>query len=105
MPPNRDSGLAPASQRSLRVLLLLTWGVPTALFAALVVLAPSDVLSHAELLELLCKQVEAMAGSAIPRVDLFTHARSTTFPQVARAATAFAILWWPTPWRGLCLRS
>ena len=91
-----DAPLPPSRARSaLRALLVLAWAIPTAVYVLFVLFAPRDVLTQVRSLSSLCDYLDASASARLTPIDLFAHARATTFPQVARGATAVAMLLWP----------
>jgi hypothetical protein len=70
----------------------LGYALPVALFAAFVLLAPLDVMQQFPTLQRLADRVHALLLHAPLHPDIFIHARSTRFPQVAQAASALAVV-------------
>ena len=90
------NALPPSDARFvLRALLVLAWLIPTAVYGLFVLFAPRDVLTQVRSLSRLCDFLDAFASARLTPIDLFAHARATAFSQVARGATAIAMLLWP----------
>lgn len=79
----------------LRLMLFALILIPAALFGALSLFAPNDILDRWYSVAALTAATQSAAAYAIPWVDLLRHARSTSFPQVAIVTTALAVVWWP----------
>jgi hypothetical protein len=88
------AGLNDNQKRLLRLMMYVGWIAPTVLFVALVLLLPVDVFQRWPLLAELCTAVELTVKKVLPSIDLYRHARSTSFPQVAIAATSYSMVWW-----------
>ncbi len=63
-------------------------------FFAIALTTPSDVLQSWPALNGLIVNTQRVMNYAFPWVDLFRHASSTEFSQVAVVATAYAFWWW-----------
>jgi len=83
------------TQRFLRWAIFLVVVVPALLFVVLSLFAPSDILDRWAWAERLTFVAKATTERIVPWIDVYRHARSTSFPQVATLTTALATLWWP----------
>jgi hypothetical protein len=81
-------------QQVLRVAIVAGWVVPTALFVAIVLFAPVDILDQWPSVAAFCSKVHMFMFRLLNGADILRHARSTLFPQVAIAATTYAVFWW-----------
>jgi hypothetical protein len=93
----RKSSWAPLPkqlQRVLRLMIVAGWVIPTVLFSILVLFAPPDILDRWPAVAALCSKVNTFMSQLLSGIDIFRHARSTLFPQVAIAATTYAVIWW-----------
>jgi hypothetical protein len=93
------SGRAPTAQsdaktRTLRRVFGPLLLLPPLGFLGIAWLAPHDILEHAPSLARGTDQVRSLVAQVLPQFDLFRHARSTAFPQVATLASAYGIIWW-----------
>ncbi|MFX1679008.1 hypothetical protein PV762_07225 [Mitsuaria sp. CC2] len=83
-----------AGSRRLRFLVWGTWFGPAILYALIVFFSPLDILERSRLLSEFCLHTERAAAHWFPAVDLFGHAGSTRFEQVARLSTSYMFWWW-----------
>lgn len=70
---------------------VLTYFAPLCLYAFVVLLAPLDVLDRAPLLTVFANATQRWLSSISPAIDIYQHARSTSFPQIAKLASALAV--------------
>jgi hypothetical protein len=81
-------------QKIMRVLLAIFWLMPILVFCLIVFLAPLNVLDSWPFAQAFCHQIQTWVSAYWPSGGPFNHVRGTTFPQVARLATAWAVLAW-----------
>ncbi|MGY4830467.1 hypothetical protein ACVNIS_17990 [Sphaerotilaceae bacterium SBD11-9] len=84
-----------STQLRFRAILIAGALLPAVFFFAVSVVAPDDVQQRWPIARNVVMAAQSWTGKIIPRLDLYAHARSTSFPQVASLATALASLWWP----------
>ncbi|WP_423595949.1 hypothetical protein [Roseateles sp. MS654] len=89
-----------------RVAKWMLWGIwvgPTILYAAVVLIFPSSILSENGWLASFCDHTQRLFKYWIPSADFYKHAASTRFPEIARLATSFVLYWWQLSALGMFL--
>jgi hypothetical protein len=78
----------------MRWLMFSGWVVPPLFLFAIALLAPADIIDQAPSLDRFTHVIHDAVLRLWRRLDIFRHADSTAFPQVARVSSAFAMLCW-----------
>lgn len=73
-----------------RLFLWFAYALPLTIYALVVLLAPSDVLDQYPSVKVWANSVHDTLRSVFSTLDIFKHARSTAFPQVATLTSALA---------------
>jgi hypothetical protein len=73
-------------------MLWLGYTLPVVVFAGVVLLSPDDVLQRYPALRVIADRIQAALLHSPMKLDIYVHARSTHFPQVAQLASALAVL-------------
>ncbi|MFX1679011.1 hypothetical protein PV762_07240 [Mitsuaria sp. CC2] len=74
-----------------RTVIGVLWLLPSVLYLLVVLFSPIDTISSSESLNKFVLTTKSMLASSFPSIDLFRHARSTQFSEVAQLATAYAV--------------
>lgn len=89
-----DQKYSNETQRIFRWVLFPILGLPPVGFFLIVLATPSDALQSWSALNGFILITQRVMSQVFPWIDLFRHASSTEFAQVAAIATAYAVWWW-----------
>lgn len=89
--PDEESVVPERVRRSAKIVMRFGYGLPLVIYVATVLFAPLDVLDQFPWMKAAADAIHGWLLSKWSAIDIYRHARSTVFPQVAMLCSALGV--------------